>query len=142
MSRKKRHRTDALFALRSAIQKTMAATRFARVPPAATSRESKLLDHATVVSTPDGVPVSRAVAAWPSPSCTKLASIAATRLIAQTVSASSLACTGAVLIVSATGGSCFMVDARDIGDRNFPASGGFKIDMLKACRGMLRQSSR
>jgi len=53
---------DALFALRSAIQKTMLAARFARVPPAATSRESNS-DHATVDNTPDFAPVSNAVAA-------------------------------------------------------------------------------
>jgi hypothetical protein len=49
VNRKKRNRTDAPVALRSAIQNTKAATRFASVPPAATSRESKSLDHATVV---------------------------------------------------------------------------------------------
>src|SRR5229473_1235593 len=53
VSRKKRHRTDPPVARRSAMQKTMAAPRFASVPPAATSRESKSLDHATVVNTPD-----------------------------------------------------------------------------------------
>src|SRR2546427_12877910 len=63
ISRKKRHRTDAPLALRSAIQKTVPAARFARVPPAATSRESKSLDQATVVNTPDSVPVRSAVAA-------------------------------------------------------------------------------
>src|SRR5258707_12442622 len=72
VSRKKHHRTDALFALRSAIQRTMLAARLARVPPAATSRESKSLDHATVVNRPDFVPVSKAVAALPKPSCSRL----------------------------------------------------------------------
>jgi hypothetical protein len=50
VSRKKRSRTDLPLALRSAIQKTKAARRFAKVPAAATSRESKSLDHATVAS--------------------------------------------------------------------------------------------
>src|SRR5215472_7706509 len=63
ISRKNRSQDEALFMLRSAIQRTRAAARFARVPPAATSRESWALDHATVDSTPDLAPVSRAVAA-------------------------------------------------------------------------------
>src|SRR6266851_5695327 len=63
VSRKKRHRTDALFALRSAMQKTMLAARLARIPQAATSCESQSLDHATVVNRPDFVPVRSAVAA-------------------------------------------------------------------------------
>src|SRR6202035_3246341 len=63
VKRKKRKRTDARGVLRRAIQKSKPAARFARVPPAATSRELKSLDHATVERTPDLAPVSRAVAA-------------------------------------------------------------------------------
>src|ERR1700744_5332093 len=63
ITRKKRSRTDARVALRSAIHKTMAAARFANVPPAATRRESKSPDHATVDNTPDLAPMSNAVAA-------------------------------------------------------------------------------
>jgi hypothetical protein len=43
-----------------AIQKTSAAARLTNVPPASTRRESKALDHATVVSTPELAPVSKA----------------------------------------------------------------------------------
>src|SRR5579864_4740629 len=50
--------TDPCLALRKASQKTSAAARFTNVPPASTSRESKALDHATVVSTPELAPVS------------------------------------------------------------------------------------
>lgn len=46
INRKKRKRTDELLVLRTAIPKTMPAARFASVPPAATSRESKSLDQA------------------------------------------------------------------------------------------------
>jgi hypothetical protein len=60
ISRKKRKRTDAPVAPRSSIQKIAAAARLAKVPPAATSRESNPLDQATVESTPDCAPVSKA----------------------------------------------------------------------------------
>src|SRR6266853_1286307 len=65
------------------------------------SRESQSLDHATVDNTPDFVPVSRAVAAWPNPSYRTLARLAARRLTAQTVSTSSLAGTDAGLTSAA-----------------------------------------
>ncbi len=80
---------EALFAKRNANQNTRAAARFTNVPPAATRRVSDALDHATVVSSPDFAPVSRAVSPWPTPSCRTFETIAARALIAQIVSASS-----------------------------------------------------
>jgi hypothetical protein len=92
--RKLRSSTDAFFALSSAIQNKAAAARFTSVPPAATSRESYSLDHATAVRSPDCAPVRSAIAAWPSPSCKTDAIMAASTPMAQTVSVSSRAVAG------------------------------------------------
>src|SRR5689334_12838938 len=59
------------------------------VPPTSTKRESNALDQATVVSTPEFAPVSRAVNPCPTPSCRTLARMVATMLIAQIVRLSS-----------------------------------------------------
>ena len=60
INKKKRKRTDAPFALHRSREKITAAARFAKVPHAATIRESNSLDQATVESTPDCAPVSKA----------------------------------------------------------------------------------
>jgi len=75
-------------ARRCAKQARTVAARFTKVPPA-TIRVSDALDHATVVSTPDFAPVSKATSPCPTPSCRMFVRMPATMLIAQIVSTSS-----------------------------------------------------
>src|SRR5580704_19762483 len=89
ISRKKRVSAEALRAARSASQQTTPAIRLTMVPPAATSRESKVLDQATVESVPEVAPVSNATAPWPRPSCSIVESISAITLMATMVGRSS-----------------------------------------------------
>src|SRR6516225_890313 len=80
---------EASLALRKANQNTSAAARFAKVPPASTRRESNVLDQATVVSTPEVAPVSKATSPCPTPSCRMFVRMPATMLIEQIVGTSS-----------------------------------------------------
>src|ERR1700740_2074635 len=107
---------DASLTLRKASQNTSAAARFTKVPPAATRGCSDALDHATVVSTPDFAPISRAVRPCPTPSWRTFATVPATMLMATIVSVSSV-----VRIRSSSCGAVAAVELSGIRLSNYSA---------------------